>query len=365
MEKIHGVNLGGWLVLEKWMTPEIFEGTDAEDEVTLSRILPRAEYARRLIEHRDTYITRDDFARLSSETVNLVRIPVPYTLFDTESSCVPYLNNAFSWAEEFGIKILLDLHTVPGSQNGFDNGGIIGVCKWAINPDSVKLALSVLSHMAREFGHKPALFGIEVLNEPVNFRTWFHSSAPFRNKARDRKEAKGSWFVPLSFLKKFYLAAYRETRKSLPEDKVIVFHDGFRLSSWGNFFVKHDLHNIALDTHLYITAMEQGYPVFLLPFVYRCYCYHQERMLRKASRFTPVMVGEWCISNRFACDYSSSDEEKADRYRLVAKMQQNAYSVSLGEIYWNYQLPRDHETPDDLGWRESWDYCRCKRKGWL
>lgn len=30
--KVKGVNLGNWLVLEKWMNPALFEGTTAEDE---------------------------------------------------------------------------------------------------------------------------------------------------------------------------------------------------------------------------------------------------------------------------------------------------------------------------------------------
>lgn len=29
---LQGVNLGGWLVLEKWMTPSLFDGTTAADE---------------------------------------------------------------------------------------------------------------------------------------------------------------------------------------------------------------------------------------------------------------------------------------------------------------------------------------------
>lgn len=33
--KIKGVNLGNWLVLEKWMNPALFEGTTAEDEYYL------------------------------------------------------------------------------------------------------------------------------------------------------------------------------------------------------------------------------------------------------------------------------------------------------------------------------------------
>ena len=29
IDKIKGVNLGNWLVLEKWMSPELFAGTTA------------------------------------------------------------------------------------------------------------------------------------------------------------------------------------------------------------------------------------------------------------------------------------------------------------------------------------------------
>ena len=45
--------------------------------------------------------------------------------------CLEYLDLAFDWAETHKIKILIDLHTVPDSQNGFDNGGPCGVCKYA------------------------------------------------------------------------------------------------------------------------------------------------------------------------------------------------------------------------------------------
>ena len=38
MGKIHGVNLGNWLVLEKWMHPALFEGVAAEDAVYFGEI---------------------------------------------------------------------------------------------------------------------------------------------------------------------------------------------------------------------------------------------------------------------------------------------------------------------------------------
>ena len=51
--RIKGTNLGNWLVLEKWMEPAMFEGTDAEDETWLNRKLDRKELAVRMKKHRD------------------------------------------------------------------------------------------------------------------------------------------------------------------------------------------------------------------------------------------------------------------------------------------------------------------------
>ena len=53
MKKIKGVNLGNWLVLEKWMLPDLFEGTGAEDEVWLNRKMNPAELKEKMKEHRD------------------------------------------------------------------------------------------------------------------------------------------------------------------------------------------------------------------------------------------------------------------------------------------------------------------------
>ncbi len=46
---------------------------------------------------------------------------------------------------------MIDLHTVPESQNGFDNGGLTGVCKWAQNTDLVEYTLNVLERLARRY----------------------------------------------------------------------------------------------------------------------------------------------------------------------------------------------------------------------
>ena len=61
---VKGVNLGNWLVLEKWMSPGLFDGTTAEDEYYLPTQLPKEIYEERIRMHRSEYITERDFTRI-------------------------------------------------------------------------------------------------------------------------------------------------------------------------------------------------------------------------------------------------------------------------------------------------------------
>jgi aryl-phospho-beta-D-glucosidase BglC (GH1 family) len=74
---IKGVNLGNWLVLEKWMSPHLFDGTTAEDEYYLPTQLSKEVYEARMLIHRSEYITERDFAKIASIGLTHVRIPVP------------------------------------------------------------------------------------------------------------------------------------------------------------------------------------------------------------------------------------------------------------------------------------------------
>ena len=166
--KVKGVNLGNWLVLEKWMSPALFAGTTAEDEYYLPRQLSKEVYEARIKIHRSEYITERDFVTIKSMGMEAVRIPVPYFIFgDREPfiGCIEELDKAFNWAEAYGLQILIDLHTAPLGQNGFDNGGICGVCKWSKHPEEVEFVLSVLERLAERYGERKGLWGIEVINE--------------------------------------------------------------------------------------------------------------------------------------------------------------------------------------------------------
>lgn len=381
MKKIKGVNLGNWLVLEKWMLPELFEGTGAEDEVWLNRKMNPAELKEKMKEHRDTFITEQDFAFIKEQGIWLLRIPVPYFIFGDRTpfnGCVEYLDKAFDWAEKYGLQILIDLHTVPGSQNGYDNGGLTGVCKWCKNPEEVEFALTVLERLAKRYGQRQGLYGIEVLNEPISFLVY--ATAPSTGKAVDKEEAKGSGYVPLPFLENFYRNAYRRLRKILPENKTIVFHDGFRLRHWGKFFRKEHMKNVVLDTHIYIFAMESFVPIHM-PWVYQIYIKSQQRLIERIQRDVPVVVGEWCICNKYAekavsgksaekssdrsAQAAAQDELRKKRYLEIAAMQLQAWESGAGWIYWSYQFKPNRKEPLDEKWKESWDFSRCVENGWI
>ena len=118
-----------------------FKNTYAEDETWLARELNQNELKERLTKHRETFITEKDFKRISGKYgLNMVRIPVPYFIFGDRKpfiGCVEYLDKAFDWAKKYKLKIIIDLHTAPLGQNGYDNGGIMGVCKFHKKPKEV------------------------------------------------------------------------------------------------------------------------------------------------------------------------------------------------------------------------------------
>lgn len=91
--KIKGVNLGNWLVLEKWMNPALFEGTTAEDEYYLPRQLSPEVYEARIKIHRSEYITERDFITIKRMGLDSVRIPVPYFILETENRLSAVLRN--------------------------------------------------------------------------------------------------------------------------------------------------------------------------------------------------------------------------------------------------------------------------------
>lgn len=384
--KVKGVNFGNWLVLEKWMSPALFAGTTAEDEYYLPRQLSREVYEARIMVHRSEYITERDFVAVKAMGMESVRIPVPYFVFgDREPflGCIQELDRAFGWAEAYGLTILLDLHTAPMGQNGFDNGGICGVCRWSQHADEVEFVLSVLERLAERYGKRPGLWGIEVLNEPVTERMWRVMDVPNRYPAADQELAKGSAPNTMAFLRDFYSRAYDRLRRFLPEEKYVVIHDGFELTAWKDFMQEERYKNVVLDTHQYLMLAEadgcvqdaEAYIAYIRE--------HYEQEIAQMQQYFPVICGEWCLFNSKACGHDTKGgqsvlngvegvqeqlmaaQEKRRLYRAVADAQLKAWDKGSGYYYWSYKLLTD--TVHDAGWIgwDSWDFGRCMDFGWF
>lgn len=383
---VKGVNLGNWLVLEKWMSPALFEGTTAEDEYYLPAQLSKEVYEARIKVHRAEYISERDFTRIKAMGMDAVRIPVPYFIFgDREPfiGCVTELDKAFHWAERYGLQILIDLHTAPDSQNGFDNGGISGVCKWSQEPDEVEFELTVLERLARRYGTRKGLWGIEILNEPILEDMWESMNVAERYPAADPEKAKGTKPNTMEFIRQFYLDAYDRIRKYLPEEKYIVIHDAFRLKAWKDFMREEKYKNVVLDTHQYLMVAEmkgceqtvEGYVDYVKN--------EMEKDIEEMQQYFPVICGEWCLFNSLAVGRDTkggqtvlngmegvseellNDESKREIYLAVAKAQLDAWRKGSGYFYWNYKLLID--TVNENGWVgwDSWDLGRCADFGWF
>ncbi len=359
MKDIKGVNLGNWLVLEKWMSQSLFAGTTAEDEYYLPKQLPREVYEARIQIHRSEYITERDFATIKSWGLNAVRIPVPYFVFGDRPpyiGCVDELDHAFNWAEKYGLEILIDLHTAPGSQNGFDNGGISGVCKWAKDPAEVEFVLTVLERLAERYGTRQGLKGIQILNEPNTTSSWGVFNIEERYKAVDPVMASNNGPISFEFLRNFYVEAYERLRKYMPVEKSVVFHDGFDIYQWKGFMQGEQFQNVILDTHQYLMMAEMdGCPQTKEGYVQYVHDKY-ETMMKEMEPYFPIICGEWCLFNSLGCGIDTkggqsvlngidgqkeevlSPQEKIELYRAVAEAQLKAWKIGKGYFYWNYKL---------------------------
>ena len=328
---LRGVNLGGWLVLEKWMVPEVYRGTDAPDEYSLSLALGDQAKAR-LQRHRETFITAEDFRWIKNCGLNAVRLPVGYWALEAPKPFVggdDFLDFAFEQARQNDLKVVLDLHGAPGSQNGWDHSGRSGEIGWHKNPDNIKETVRVLASFAQKYGKHPALFGIEMLNEPSDQ-------------------------IPVEILKDFYVDAYSQIRKHAGPEVAIVFHDSFRAMAWQNFMKGPDYSNVIIDTHLYQLFNEddskrnaQEQIVFALG--------RKSALEQMQQQELPTFVGEWSLA---LPGYSIEDLSSFQGDLLnsaYADTQLLCFENTRGWFFWSYKLEQ----------KSAWNFRYCVERGWL
>jgi len=344
--RLRGVNLGGWLVLEKWMTPSLFEGLEATDETTWCAELGR-EAPARLRAHWNTFITRDDFAWIAGVGLNAVRIPLGHWIFGPPypyhakygaarhpfvEGGIDVLDRALDWAAEFGLRVVLDLHAAPGCQNGFDNGGIQDVCEWHTREEYLAHSVDVLGRLAERYRATPSLHAIEVLNEP-------------------------RWDVPTPLLQGYYRRGYDAVRVHCPADRLaVVFHDGFR--SHGEFtrlFHESPLENAIFDVHRYQCFAREDLDLDIHGHLQKAnVAWREEAAAIQSELGVPAICGEWSLG--LDLKLGSPDPFREDvALRAYAAAQLLAFEHYRGWFFWSY---RTETTP-------AWCFRDCVARGWL
>ncbi|KAH9858079.1 glycoside hydrolase superfamily [Lenzites betulinus] len=256
VDPIRGVNIGGWLVTEPFIVPALYEkyinaSSPAVDEWTLSELLTADNtLAATLENHYKTFITEQDFAEIAAAGLNFVRIPIAYWAIEVRENepFLPktswtYFLKAIEWARKYGLRINLDLHALPGSQNGWNHSSKLGNINVLLGPMGIANAERALDYIRiiAEFISQPEykdvipLFGI--MNEPFG---------PTIGK---------------DAIQRFYLEAYNIVRNASGTGEGngpwVVFHDAFLgLTNWQTYLRNAD--RTQLDIHQYLCFSGQS-----------------------------------------------------------------------------------------------------------
>lgn len=191
-----------------------------------------------LREHWNTFTTWQDFKKIKDAGFNIVRIPIGFWAYDTLGTpyvdgAKVYIDAAIDWSRSLGLKIVIDLHGAPGSQNGYDNSGQrMNVPQWQTG-DTIKQTLRVLKTISDQYAqtkYQDVVVGIQLLNEPAMY---------FDN-------------INQNVVRQFYRDGYGQVRDT--SDTTVVLHDGFiRPNQWNGFLTPSDnnAQNVAIDHHEY------------------------------------------------------------------------------------------------------------------
>ncbi|KAK6007158.1 hypothetical protein QM012_006166 [Aureobasidium pullulans] len=278
-EVMRGVNIGGWLVLEPWITPSIFQAYPMSegiiDEYTLGEKLGQDAAYNVLKPHWDSWVQLSDFQKIANSGFNVVRIPIGYWAYDNTNSpyvsgAAPYMDQAIEWARQTGLKVIVDLHGAPGSQNGFDNSGQRTNNIDFQQGDNVQRTLAVLQTIQNKYAdssYDDVVAGIELLNEPL------------------------SSSLNLDDLKQFERNGFGQQR-TVSQSRVVVIQDGFQPpSSYNGWLTPSDnnAQNVALDHHEYQVFTDEL--VAMQPWQHRQYVCNNVKSYSGADKWT--FIGEW------------------------------------------------------------------------
>ncbi|XP_047938782.1 probable glucan 1,3-beta-glucosidase A [Salvia hispanica] len=272
-------------------------------------------------EHWNTYIVEDDFKFIKENGFNAVRIPVGWWIASDPNPPKPYvggslqaLDNAFSWAEKYRIKVIIDLHAAPGSQNGWEHSASRDrSLEWGQTDENIQQTVDVIEFLTARYAKSPSLFAMELINEPL------------------------SPGVSLDSLTKYYRAGLEAVRRHSQTAYVVLAdrlgpHEPRELLDFAKGFTK-----VAIDVHHYNLFS----PMFDNLSAQQNIDYVNINRAQQLSHITDpngplVFVGEWTAAWRV------KDASKEDYERYAAAQLRVFGQAQFGWAYWTLKNVKEH-----------------------
>ena len=294
---IRGINVGGWLSIEPWITPSLFDGWTTHDNVideyTLSQKLGESKAKSTLEQHYSSFVDEQTFADIQAAGFDHVRIPFSYWAVVTYDGD-PYVANVswryllrgIEWARKYGLRINLDLHGAPGSQNGWNHSGRQGAIGWlngtdgTLNGDRTIAIHQQLSTFFTQPRYKNIITMYGLVNEPRMVELDTNTVLNWTETA---------------------VTTVRNSNYT----GIVVFGDGFMgLDNWQGQLTNEK--NLLLDVHQYVIFNVQQIVLNhhdKIKFACEGWTQQALRSMNTATGFGPTLCGEWSQADTDCAEY--------------------------------------------------------------
>ncbi|PRQ21502.1 putative glucan 1,3-beta-glucosidase [Rosa chinensis] len=272
-------------------------------------------------EHWRTFIVEEDFDFISKNGLNAVRIPVGWWISSDPNPPHPYvggslkaLDNAFLWSQKYGLKVIIDLHAAPGSQNGYEHSASRdGSQEWGQTDANIQQTVDVIEFLTARYAKSPSLYAVELINEPLSPGT------------------------SLQNLTTYYKAGYAAVRKH-SSTAFVVFSNRLGPREPTELFpVASGLKRVVIDVHYY-NLFESAFDNLTvqqnIDFIYTNRTTDLNTVTTSNGPLT--FVGEW------VAEWNVKDATKED-YQRFAKAQLEVWGrATFGWAYWTLRNVNNH-----------------------